>query len=290
MPILMQTQIRVCDLERPLRLDHYLRGHFPAWGRQAVRQLISGRQVQVNGSIVWLDSWEVSNGDMVALASVPAEKPAPHEVFDDRWLIAEADQLVVVDKPEGLLSEAPPRREASNLRDLATVRFGNVTLVHRLDRDTSGVVILARTPEASRMLTQAFQEHQVAKEYVAIVQSPNRLLPAGEIVARLAPDPKRTDHVCVVAKGGQRAVTRYKITWHGRNCQQVHLWPTTGRTHQLRVHLAYLGAAILGDRIYGDVKAAPRLMLHALSISIPAQDEFPTRTFTAPLPTGFNHH
>jgi RluA family pseudouridine synthase len=279
---------RVAGLERPARLDQFLRVRFPAWGRQAVQKLIAGRKVQVNGRNVWLDSWEVSNGDRITVACVPADKPAAHAAFEDRWLIADDDHLIVVDKPEGLLSEAPPRREASNLRDLATARFGSVTLVHRLDRDTSGVVVLARTPEANRMLTQAFQQHKVVKEYVAVVHAPNRLLADGEIDARLAADPKRDDHMCVVAKGGRRALTRYTVTETGADRQQVHLLPTTGRTHQLRIHLAHLGAPILGDRIYGDIRTAPRLMLHAWRITLPAEGGAPARTFTAPLPPEFD--
>ncbi|MEI6807801.1 MAG: RluA family pseudouridine synthase [bacterium] len=285
-----KIEIIVSDLERAVRLDQYLRGRFSAWGRQAVRKLIAGRQVQVNGSTVWMDSWEVINGDRIAFASVPADKPPALSAFNDSWLLAEDDRLIVVDKPEGLLSESPPRREAANLRDLAMARFGPVTLVHRLDRDTSGVIVLARTPEASRVLSQAFQQHRVAKEYMAIVHAPNRLLAEGEIDARLAADPKRDDHMCVVVRGGQRAVTRYKATVRDGGSQQVCLWPTTGRTHQLRVHLAYLDAPILGDRIYGDVSTAPRLMLHAWRITIPADSTVPARTFTAPMPAEFCRH
>lgn len=282
-----KSEIIVSDVGRAARLDQYLRGRFPAWGRTAVRKLIAGRQVQVNGSMVWMDSWEVSDGDRIAFASMPADKPLAPAAFNDTWLLAEDDQLIVVNKPAGLLSESPPRREAANLRDLVTARFGPVTLVHRLDRDTSGAVVLARTPEANRMLAGAFQQHLVAKEYVAVVHAPNRLLAEGEIDARLAPDPKRDDHMCVVVKGGQRAVTRYKVTERGGCRQQVHLWPATGRTHQLRVHLAYLDAPILGDRIYGDVSTAPRLMLHAWRITVPAARAAMARTFTAPVPAEF---
>lgn len=282
-----KTEITVSGLEQPARLDRYLRGRFPEWGRQAVGKLIAGRMVQVNGHTVRLESWEVANGDRIILAGQPAPKPVAPSVFDDAWLIDMDEDLVVVNKPEGLLSESPPRREASNLRDLVAARFGPATLVHRLDRDTSGVVVLARTPAASRMLTQAFQQHQVTKEYVAVVHAPNQLQDEGEIDARLAPDPARDDHVCVVTKGGQRAVTRYKVMARGDGRQQVHLRPATGRTHQLRVHMAHLDAPILGDRIYGDVRTAPRLMLHAWRITLPADGAAGERTFSAPVPGEF---
>jgi 23S rRNA pseudouridine1911/1915/1917 synthase len=283
------TEIVVGELEHSLRLDQYLRRRFPTWGRQAVQQLIGARQVRVNDRIVWLASWQVNRGDRITLGRLPEEKPAGVSAFEEAWLIAVADQLLAVNKPAGLLSESPPHRQAPNLCDLIAARFGPVTLAHRLDRDTSGVVLLARTPSARKVLARAFQGRLVEKEYVAIVPAPNRLDPVGTIDTYLAPDPRRSDHVCVVAKGGQRAITRYRVLeTHGR-FQVVLLWPTTGRTHQLRVHLAHLGAPIVGDRIYGQ-RADQRLMLHARELRLPATEDGSRPIFVAPLPDEFRNY
>jgi 23S rRNA pseudouridine1911/1915/1917 synthase len=277
----------VAGLAAPARLDQVLRGRFPAWGRQAVQRLIGARRVQVNAKTVWLASWQVHNGDRVCIAEPPPPKPQPIAAWDDRWLLAEDEHVIVVDKPAGLLSEAPPYRAAPNLHALAQGRFGPLTLLHRLDRDTSGVMVLARTPEAARTLGAAWQSRAVAKEYVAIVAAPNRLEEAGRISARLAPHPQGRERMVVVEQGGQGAVTRYAVV--AREAQRcfVRLWPETGRTHQLRVHLALLHAPILGDRLYGDPQTASRLLLHARQITLPALAGEGQRSYTAPLPPEF---
>ena len=163
------------------------------------------------------------------------------------------------------MSEPTRWTDAPSLLSLATQRFGPLTLFHRLDRDTSGLVVLTRTPEMNRLLDAAFKAGTVVKEYLAVVALPNRLAEQGVIAVPLGPHPKRHDMMTVVERGGQRAVTRYEVIAEAGGRQWVRLWPETGRTHQLRVHLAHLGAPILGDRLYNPhFQATQRLMLHAL--------------------------
>lgn len=266
------------------RLDRILRVRYPQSGRQAIQQLIGGRQVLVNGRTVWLASWSVGNGDVITVLTPPAVLPTQPEAFDPAWLLADDGDLLAVNKPAGLLSE--PKRGANrpSLLELACARFGPLTLFHRLDRDTSGVLLLTRGGAINAQLTQAFQANLVVKEYVAVVAAPNRLVASGVIEARLRPSPQRRDCMEVTAKGGQRAVTRYTVLATTGDRAWVQLFPETGRQHQLRVHLAYLGAPILGDRLYGDVTAAARLLLHAHVITLPVAILGMARQFTAPLP------
>ena len=276
------------------RLDQVLRARFPDWGRQAVQRLIEQRGVLVNSKNVRLASWQVHNGDRIHIDQPPAAKPAPFIAWDDGWLLALDEHLVVVNKPAGLLSEAPPLRAVANLHSLAVARFGPLTLLHRLDRDTSGVMVLTRTAAATRLLAAAWQGQpgavlRVAKEYVAVVAAPNQLEESGRISARLAPDPQQRQRMVVVPRGGQGAVTRYAVVRRAADRQLVQLWPETGRTHQLRVHLALLHAPILGDRLYGAVDSAPRLLLHAWRVTLPLIEGAGSAgeeavTFTAPLP------
>jgi 23S rRNA pseudouridine1911/1915/1917 synthase len=249
-----------------------LRRRFPEWGRQAVGRLIAGRSVQVNGQPVWLASWQVRAGDRIDIAgrALPAAKPPPFAAWDEHWLLAADEHIVAVDKPAGLLAEKPPHRDAPNLHTFAEARFGPLVLLHRLDRDTSGVLVLARTPAANRVLGAAFRSHTIHKEYVAVVAAPNQLADEGRISLRLAPDPQARERMVVVPKGGQGAVTRYMVIARQTDRQLVRLWPQTGRTHQLRLHMAAMLAPILGDRLYGDAQAAPRLLLHARRLSLPA--------------------
>ena len=280
-----ELRIELTGLAKPTRLDRVLRDRFPEWGRQAVQQLITAKGVRVNGRPVWLASWQVQKGDRLEILQPPAAKPPPLATFDDRWLLAQEADLIVVNKPEGLLSEAPPLRDtAANLLDLAKARFGDLILFHRLDRDTSGVVLLTRPGPINQYLDQAFKAGLVQKEYLAVVAKPNRLAASGVIDARLDTHPQRRDLMTVVTRGGKAARTRYAIADEMADRQWVRLWPETGRTHQLRVHLAFLGAPILGDRLYGDEKSADRLLLHAHRLTLPALAAWPERTYTAPLP------
>lgn len=281
-------EVAVRGLAQPTRLDRVLRQRFPQAGRQAVQRLIAAGQVRVNDRTVRLSSWLVHNGDRLALQAEPPAKPAPIGAFDDAWIISLTDDLIAVAKPAGLLSEPARSPLAANLLNLATARFGPLTLFHRLDRDTSGVVLLTRGGPINRYLDQAFKAGAVVKEYLAVVAAPNRLASHGVIDARLGPHPRQRDRVAVVQRGGQRAITRYQVTAAEHELRWVRLWPTTGRTHQLRVHLAWLGAPVLGDRLYNPRwQQAVRLMLHALSITLPAVDGWPERTLTAPLPADF---
>ena len=236
---------------------------------------------------MWLASWQVHNGDRIQIEEAPAAKPAALSTWDPRWLLAADEHMIAVDKPPGLLAEKPPHREAPNLHALAEAQFGQLVLVHRLDRDTSGVLVLARTEDANRVLSEAFRTHTIEKEYVAVVAAPNRLEAAGLIKARLAPDPHHRERMIVVAKGGQGAVTRYMVIAAQPDRQLVQLWPQTGRTHQLRVHLASMQAPILGDRLYGNEQAAPRLLLHAHRLVLPLLAWGGERVLTAPLPPEF---
>ena len=283
-----KTAFTVSKLDQPTRLDRCLRNRLPQVGRQAVQQLITAGKVKVNGRVVWLASWQVQNGDRVELTETPPEKTPPPDQFADVWLIAEEVDLIAVNKPAGLLAEPTRWTQTANLLDLARARFGPLVLFHRLDRDTSGVILLTRPGPINQYLDQAFKQHTIQKEYLAVVAKPNRLARSGVIEARLGPHPQRRDLMTVVERGGQRAVTQYEIAEESGNRQLVRLWPQTGRTHQLRVHLASLGAPILGDRLYGvRPKEDERLLLHAVRITLPDAEGFRARSYCAPLPDDF---
>lgn len=199
-------------------------------------------------------------------AATPAAtpQPPPPVLHADPWLL-------VVHKPAGLLSQPGLGPE---LRDAVTTRlephWGPVQLVHRLDRDTSGLLLLAREPEAHRRLSRAFAERSVAKTYRAAVlgQPPAA---AGEIeqpIARAGTRPPRY----AVDPAGRPSRTAWRLLAARGHWSLLELVPHTGRSHQLRVHLAWLGHPILGDPLYGCAAAralAPGLRLHALRLGFP---------------------
>lgn len=281
-------RLTVADSESGSRLDRCLRARFPQWGRQTVQRTIGAGGVRVNGKVVWLASWQVRSGDRIEVSEPPEGKPAAPSRFDPAWLIADDGAILTVNKPAGLLSEPTRWGAGVNLRDLATAFTGEpLILFHRLDRDTSGVILLTRPGPVNAWLDAQFKLHTLQKEYVALLSGAGALEAEGTIDLRLAPDPHRRERMIVVARGGQRALTRYRLEAREGTQVLVRLWPETGRTHQLRVHLAACGAPILGDRIYGDAASAPRLMLHALRLTLPPSEDSAGRTYVAPLPREF---
>lgn len=278
-----EARFTVEGIAGEVRLDKVLKERFPRWGRQAVGRVINGRQVKVNGKLVWLASWKVRNGDQILVTNPPSDKPSGPDKFNKSWIVAEEQDLIVVDKPAGLRSQATRAGGTDNLLSLAQARFGEVSLFHRLDRDTSGLCLLTRPGPVNAYLDRSFKQRLVEKEYLAVVTNLGKLQDQGTITAPLAPHAKRGDMMQVAPHGAkgidrQSAETRYGVEGLVEKGFLMRLWPVTGRTHQLRVHLAHLGAPIMGDRLYGGSKA-DRLMLHAVKLVLPESGEFPRREY-----------
>lgn len=186
-------------------------------------------------------------------------------------LVVFADEdIVVVDKPGGLPS-VPARTSADPLDvgRLLADEYGSLEAVHRLDRDTSGLLILARSREVRATLGRAFESGSVAKRYLAVVRG---ALPeaCGEICLPLGGDLDHPPRQRVDPILGRRSTTRWRSLAGARGLSLVELEPVTGRSHQLRVHLAWLGCPIVGDRLYGAVGGATMpLALHAAAVSFP---------------------
>lgn len=200
-------------------------------------------------------------------------------------ILHEDHEVVVVDKPAGLLT-VPGK--GPHLADCLIERvrrvFPTVLLVHRLDRDTSGVIAFALTPLAQRHLGWQFEGRSTKKAYVARLWGEVEE-PEGVVDLPLRVDwPNRPKQV--VAPDGKPAVTRWRRLKRGRGETRVRLHPETGRSHQLRVHMAALGHPILGDPFYaeGPARDFPRLMLHSESLSFRHPDGGRSMTVTAPAP------
>ena len=192
----------------------------------------------------------------------------------DLCILYEDDHLLVVDKPAGLLSvpgRTPEKRDClwSRLRERYLDR--EVYLVHRLDRDTSGLMVFAFTREAQRSLGRAFEKRKVRKTYVATVEG-DLEAEEGEIRAPIRKDWSRTDApvYIVCPERGKSCLTRYRVEAREGGRTRVRLFPVTGRSHQLRVHLRHIGHPIVGDPIYGTPDAgAGGLRLRAVELAFP---------------------
>ncbi|MEM7296392.1 MAG: pseudouridine synthase [Pseudomonadota bacterium] len=190
---------------------------------------------------------------------------------DPLAVIHEDHEIIVVDKPSGLLS-VPGK--GAHLADCLLSRvqavFPTALLVHRLDRDTSGAMVFAASPHAQRHLGLQFEKRQVKKTYIAEVSG--RLEPrAGTVDLPLTVDWPNRPRQMVCHETGRQAITDWRVQRYGEGRTRVILTPKTGRSHQLRVHMLSLGHPILGDAFYAvgaDLSAAQRLMLHAWKLKL----------------------
>ncbi len=257
------------------RLDHMMVEIFKSYNRSTLQKFIESGFVRVDGIVAKKPNQKFVEGAYIEL-DVP-EDMKNADVEPD--VIYEDDDVIVMNKPAGLLSE--PRGQYCPEKTLAD--FGYIA--HRLDRDTSGVVILAKTEEIQHFLKKQFQDRTVHKTYVAVVCGRPKLDEA-RIDLPLIRDLKRPTTFRVDANG-KEAETFYKVLKTNDVYSMVELKPTTGRTHQLRVHMKYLGHPILGDPVYGTEKA-DRLYLHAreLEITLPSGER---KTFKARVPREFSN-
>jgi 23S rRNA pseudouridine1911/1915/1917 synthase len=225
------------------------------------------------------------------------------ETYDNRVqsassfrVIWENEHIFVVEKPAGMVTHPAYRHPDGTLTDAVAAWMADrgqprPWLLHRLDRDTSGIVLFARTERARKICVRQFEDHQVVKHYIALVWGDD-LPERGMIDAAVMRDPADRRRV-VVASEGQAAQTCFQVRERWSNFALMSLWPLTGRTHQLRAHLAYLGHPIAGDPVYAAhlplLRGVTRLLLHAtaLTLRIPVGDHTRQRTFLAPLPPDF---
>jgi 23S rRNA pseudouridine1911/1915/1917 synthase len=247
---------------------------------------LDGRRCKLAGRAVREGQAVVVNLEEAGRGSTP---PAP---LERRRLLYADEHMVAVDKPPFVPAQPTLTTDQGTLPELVSSLLGApVTLVHRLDRETSGVTVLARTREAAAALSEAFRAGGPKKTYLALcARAPSPF--SGVLDDPLGPDPARPGRRCVRA-GGEPAVTRYSTVGQGlAGVALVTCWPETGRTHQIRAHLAHAGAPLLGDPRYGGPRqvlgtSLPRVMLHArrLTLEHPARKE--QLALEAPVPEDF---
>lgn len=267
------------------RLDLALAERWPDTSRSTWQKHTKAGRVSVNGEVVSSPKTDVGSADKITVR-LPDE---PDYSKEELPIIFLDENVVVINKPVGVLTHS---KGALNEEFTAADFFRRYTsvgldtdrpgIIHRLDRDTSGVLLGARTETAASMLARQFAERKTKKTYIAVVSGTPKQeeavidLPIGRNPS--APSTFRVD------PKGRLATTRYKVLASNGKESLVELKPVSGRTHQLRVHLAHLGTPIVGDRVYGH--SADRLYLHAyrLEITIPRGNR---QTFEAPLPHEF---
>jgi len=205
-------------------------------------------------------------------------------------ILFEDAEALVIDKPAGLPIDRPRAGGVSLENHLDTLRLGFQRLplaVHRLDQDTSGCLLLARNAKAHRRFAAAFEARQVEKVYLGVVAGPVAE-DEGTIALHLSKiSSAGKGWRMIPARAGKPAVTHWRVIERKAGITLVEFRPETGRTHQIRIHaLAGLGAALLGDPVYGSGEGARRTMLHAAALTVPREGKAPI-VATAPLPADF---
>ena len=281
------------------RLDVALASLLPAISRTRAQGLIRDGHVRVNALVAARPGQRLAAGDQIQVrlpAPIPSELQAESIPLD---VIFESADVLLVNKPAGMVVHPAAGHATGTLVHAALAHAPDLEgiggevrpgVVHRLDKDTSGLILLAKNDGAYRSLQQQFKSRAISKTYLAIAEGhpPTK---TGKIEAPIGRDLKNRKRMAVVTAGkGRSAVTTYRMLEAFQDACLLEIHPETGRTHQIRVHLAFLGCPVAGDRVYGRRRPtvqAPRQMLHAWRLRLVLPGESEPREFEAPLPADF---
>lgn len=276
------------------RVDRALAETLADRSRAEIQRLIARGEVRVDGHRI-VPSTRLGAGQVVTLPAVarPAPDPGPQAAPELELDVIYADEaLIVVDKAPGRVVHPAAGHGGDTLVNALLARFPELGarfegerpgIVHRLDRDTSGVIVIARTPAVANALRAAFKARAVDKVYLALARG--RVdPPAGVIDAAIGRDPKRRQRMAVLP-GGRPARTRYRLIGDAHGVSWLELRPESGRTHQIRAHLRAIGHPVLGDPVYGrSSRRIGRTALHAWRIGFEHPVTARRIEFEAPLP------
>ncbi|MFC1946741.1 RluA family pseudouridine synthase [Chloroflexota bacterium] len=278
--------------EQGVRVDKYVSEHCPDLSRTRAQKLINDGYVRVNGNIARA-GYKLDAGDTITV-EIPPVAPVllqPEEI--PLSILYENGELLVVDKPAGLTVHPAPGHSShtlvnallSHLTELSDSEKERPGIVHRLDKDTSGVMVVAKNVLAQENLMDQFKARTVTKRYQVLVKG--HLMPEeGLIEAPVGRDPRHRQQMAVVPESrGRVATTEYTVIRYTGDFTLLEVRPISGRTHQIRVHLKAIGYPVAGDKVYG-VKVSPlkRQFVHSavLGFILPSTGKY--REFTSPLP------
>ena len=286
------------------RLDKLLLSRYPDFSRSRIEGLVKAGFVTVNGAVAAKAGMKVSDGDDIVV-EIPPPVPAVPEPEDiPLSVVFEDDDMIVVDKPPGMVVHPAPGHFTGTLVNALLAHCPNLSgiggvarpgIVHRLDQDTSGLIVVAKTQAAMDSLARAFASHKnVEKTYLAVVHGRPRLK-SGRIENFIGRHPVDRKRMAILEKGGKLAITNWRVLFAGDAVSVMECGIETGRTHQIRVHMASLGCPVIGDRTYG--KGAldrrldpvpPRQMLHAWKLRLWHPVKGVEMSFEAPPPADMN--
>ena len=302
----------VASDEAGTRLDKWLAGRCPDLSRTRVKALIEDGRVAVGGITVADASARVKSGQVVTVAVPPDTAAEPEAQAMDLVVVYEDADLIVVDKPAGLVVHPAPGSPDRTLVNALLAHCGDSLsgiggvrrpgIVHRLDKDTSGLMLAAKNDHAHRALARQFEAHTIDRAYRAVVWG-SPAPPKGEITGNIGRSPTNRKKMALVEGGGKPALTRYQTiaSYGGGAVSLVECRLATGRTHQIRVHMTATGHPLLGDGTYGRARTGrlkgltaeareiltnfPRQALHAFRLGFSHPTSGKTLTFESAIPS-----
>jgi len=281
------------------RLDKYLAAQFADLSRAQIQALIRAGRVTVNGAAARA-SLRLEGGERIRV-QVPvvdeSAKPEPEAI--PLVVLYEDEHVAVVDKPAGMVVHPAFGHVSGTLVNAVLSRWpqiadfaepGRAGIVHRLDKETSGVILIAKTPPALESLRAQFKARTISKRYLALVEGLLQT-PEGVIDAPIGRDARRRKRIAVM-RDGREAITEFRVVELFASFSLLEVWPKTGRTHQIRAHLAFMGHPVVGDTVYGRRRqpfTLKRHFLHAASITFAHPISGEPITVESPLPAALQN-
>ena len=298
-------EFRAGDIHRGWRLDHFLAANLPEISRSRLQALITEGRVTLTGETTGDPNKRVKPGDLVAITIPPPAPATPQPQSIPLVIVYEDADLIVIDKPVGLVVHPAAGNLDGTLVNALLAHCGDTLpgiggvarpgIVHRLDKDTSGLLVVAKNESAMRSLAKQFAKHAVERVYHAVVWGCPRAR-EGVVEGNLGRNPFDRKRMAVLRGQGKPARTHYRVLekWGGDEeltrafAALLDCRLETGRTHQIRVHLAHIGHPLIGDSVYGRSRRPPRAKTAIEQHAFEAADNFPRQALHAGV-LGFFH-
>lgn len=291
-----KIMIEVENLEKNERIDKYLSSKLDdSFSRAKIQKLIDEELILVNDKVI-KSSYKVSNGDVILITDKEEDMSVKPEKMDID-IVYEDDDVMVINKKSGVVVHPAPGNYSGTLvnglmylsKDLSHVNGEfRPGIVHRIDKDTSGLLIVAKNDKAHRILAEELKEKKIKRKYIALVSGViNHDI--GEIDAPIGRDPSDRKKMCVTSTNSKDAITHFRVLERYKNASLIECELETGRTHQIRVHMKYINHPVINDPVYGKNNHGEfGQLLHAKEITFTHPTTKEVMTFSCEVPEEFN--
>ena len=291
-----KIRIEVENLEKNERIDKYLSSKLDySFSRAKIQKLIDEELILVNDKVI-KSSYKVSNGDVILITDKEEDMSVKPEKMDID-IVYEDDDVMVINKKSGVVVHPAPGNYSGTLvnglmylsKDLSHVNGEfRPGIVHRIDKDTSGLLIVAKNDKAHRILAEELKEKKIKRKYITLVSGViNHDI--GEIDAPIGRDPSDRKKMCVTSTNSKDAITHFRVLERYKNASLIECELETGRTHQIRVHMKYINHPVINDPVYGKNNHGEfGQLLHAKEITFTHPTTKEVMTFSCEVPEEFN--